>query len=54
MGKLWLLVFGILCYIIDVVDEIDGFEVYLVLILIVYDQLYEVEVMIIEVYGVVK
>ncbi|ARG77548.1 glycerol-3-phosphate acyltransferase [Mycobacterium kansasii] len=47
-------VFGILRYIADAVDEIDGPEVYLVPTSIVYDQLHEVEAMTTEAYGAVK
>lgn len=53
-GKLRPPVFGILCYITDAVDEIDGPEVYLVPTSIVYDQLHEVEAMTTEAYGAVK
>ncbi len=50
-GKLRPPVFGILRYISDAVDEIDGPEVYLVPTSIVYDQLHEVEAMTTEAYG---
>ncbi|WP_415752505.1 lysophospholipid acyltransferase [Mycobacterium tuberculosis] len=50
-GKLRPPVFGILRYITDAVDEIDGPEVYLVPTSIVYDQLHEVEAMTTEAYG---
>ncbi|MFZ1178431.1 MAG: lysophospholipid acyltransferase [Mycobacterium sp.] len=53
-GKLRPPVFGILRYISDAVDEIDGPEVYLVPTSIVYDQLHEVEAMTTEAYGAVK
>jgi len=53
-GKLRPPVFGILRYITDAVDEIDGPEVYLVPVSIVYDQLHEVEAMTTEAYGGVK
>jgi glycerol-3-phosphate O-acyltransferase len=53
-GKLRPPVFGILRYITDAVDEIDGPEVYLVPTSIVYDQLHEVEAMTTEAYGGVK
>src|ERR1700741_41690 len=53
-GKLRPPVFGILRYITDAVDEIDGPEVYLVPTSIVYDQLHEVEAMPPEAYGAVK
>ena len=53
-GKLRPPVFGILWYITDAVDEIDGPEVYLVPTSIVYDQLHEVEAMTTEAYGAVK
>ncbi|MGP0076984.1 lysophospholipid acyltransferase [Mycobacterium sp.] len=53
-GKLRPPVFGILRYITDAVDEIDGPEVYLVPTSIVYDQLHEVEAMTNEAYGAVK
>jgi glycerol-3-phosphate O-acyltransferase len=53
-GKLRPPVFGILRYITDAVDEIDGPEVYLVPTSIVYDQLHEVEAMTTEVDGAVK
>ena len=53
-GKLRPPVFGILRYIADAVDEIDGPEVYLVPTSIVYDQLHEVEAMTTEAYGAVK
>lgn len=53
-GKLRPPVFGILRYITDAVDEIDGPEVYLVPTSIVYDQLHEVEAMTSEAYGAVK
>jgi glycerol-3-phosphate O-acyltransferase len=53
-GKLRPPVFGILRYITDAVDEIDGPEVYLVPTSIVYDQLHEVEAMTDEAYGAVK
>ncbi len=53
-GKLRPPVFGILRYIADAVDEIDGPEVYLVPTSIVYDQLHEVEAMTTEAYGGVK
>jgi glycerol-3-phosphate O-acyltransferase len=53
-GKLRPPVFGILRYITDAVDEIDGPEVYLVPTSIVYDQLHEVEAMTTEAYGAVK
>ncbi|GFG96433.1 lysophospholipid acyltransferase [Mycobacterium timonense] len=53
-GKLRPPVFGILRYIADAVDEIDGPEVYLVPTSIVYDQLHEVEAMTTEAYGATK
>ncbi|WP_139329759.1 lysophospholipid acyltransferase [Mycobacterium sp. IS-2888] len=53
-GKLRPPVFGILRYISDAVDEIDGPEVYLVPTSIVYDQLHEVEAMTTEAYGATK
>jgi glycerol-3-phosphate O-acyltransferase len=53
-GKLRPPVYGILRYISDAVDEIDGPEVYLVPTSIVYDQLHEVEAMTAEAYGVAK
>ncbi len=53
-GKLRPPVFGILRYITDAVDEIDGPEVYLVPTSIVYDQLHEVAAMTTEAYGAVK
>ncbi|MEE6176607.1 lysophospholipid acyltransferase [Mycobacterium sp. 050134] len=53
-GKLRPPVFGILRYITDAVDEIDGPEVYLVPTSIVYDQLHEVEAMTNEAYGAAK
>ncbi len=53
-GKLRPPVFGILRYITDAVDEIDGPEVYLVPTSIVYDQLHEVTAMTTEAYGAVK
>jgi glycerol-3-phosphate O-acyltransferase len=53
-GKLRPPVFGILRYITDAVDEIDGPEMYLVPTSIVYDQLHEVEAMTTEAYGAVK
>ncbi len=53
-GKLRPPVFGILRYITDAVDEIDGPEVYLVPTSIVYDQLHEVEAMTTEAYGATK
>jgi glycerol-3-phosphate O-acyltransferase len=53
-GKLRPPVYGILRYISDAVDEIDGPEVYLVPTSIVYDQLHEVEAMTTEAYGAVK
>jgi glycerol-3-phosphate O-acyltransferase len=53
-GKLRPPVFGILRYISDAVDEIEGPEVYLVPTSIVYDQLHEVEAMTTEAYGAVK
>ena len=53
-GKLRPPVFGILRYITDAVDEIDGPEVYLVPTSIVYDQLHEVAAMTNEAYGAVK
>ncbi|QUR67358.1 lysophospholipid acyltransferase [Mycobacterium spongiae] len=53
-GKLRPPVFGILRYITDAVDEIDGPEVYLVPTSIVYDQLHEVEAMTTEAYGADK
>lgn len=53
-GKLRPPVFGILRYITDAVDEIDGPEVYLVPTSIVYDQLHEVDAMTTEAYGAVK
>ncbi len=53
-GKLRPPVFGILRYLADAVDEIDGPEVYLVPTSIVYDQLHEVEAMTTEAYGAVK
>jgi glycerol-3-phosphate O-acyltransferase len=53
-GKLRPPVYGILRYIADAVDEIDGPEVYLVPTSIVYDQLHEVEAMTTEAYGAEK
>ncbi len=53
-GKLRPPVYGILRYISDAVDEIDGPEVYLVPTSIVYDQLHEVEAMTAEAYGATK
>ncbi|MEE2854365.1 MAG: lysophospholipid acyltransferase [Actinomycetota bacterium] len=53
-GKLRPPVFGILRYISDAVDEIEGPEVYLVPTSIVYDQLHEVEAMTTEAYGATK
>ncbi|OSC31928.1 glycerol-3-phosphate acyltransferase [Mycobacterium vulneris] len=53
-GKLRPPVLGILRYIADAVDEIDGPEVYLVPTSIVYDQLHEVEAMTTEAYGATK
>jgi glycerol-3-phosphate O-acyltransferase len=53
-GKLRPPVYGILRYIADAVDEIDGPEVYLVPTSIVYDQLHEVEAMTTEAYGATK
>ncbi|MCV7100815.1 lysophospholipid acyltransferase [Mycobacterium palustre] len=53
-GKLRPPVFGILRYITDAVDEIEGPEVYLVPTSIVYDQLHEVEAMTTEAYGATK
>jgi glycerol-3-phosphate O-acyltransferase len=53
-GKLRPPVYGILRYITDAVDEIDGPEVYLVPTSIVYDQLHEVEAMTAEAYGATK
>ncbi|HTY32920.1 lysophospholipid acyltransferase, partial [Mycobacterium sp.] len=53
-GKLRPPVYGILRYITDAVDEIDGPEVYLVPTSIVYDQLHEVEAMTTEAYGAAK
>ncbi|HYB37815.1 MAG TPA: lysophospholipid acyltransferase [Mycobacterium sp.] len=53
-GKLRPPVDGILRYITDAVDEIDGPEVYLVPTSIVYDQLHEVAAMTTEAYGAVK
>jgi glycerol-3-phosphate O-acyltransferase len=53
-GKLRPPVFGILRYLTDAVDEIDGPEVYLVPTSIVYDQLHEVEAMTTEAYGATK
>jgi glycerol-3-phosphate O-acyltransferase len=53
-GKLRPPVFGILRYITDAVDEIDGPEVYLVPTSIVYDQLHEVGAMTTEAHGAVK
>jgi glycerol-3-phosphate O-acyltransferase len=53
-GKLRPPVFGILRYITDAVEEIDGPEVYLVPTSIVYDQLHEVEAMTTEAYGAAK
>ena len=53
-GKLRPPVYGILRYIADAVDEIDGPEVYLVPTSIVYDQLHEVEAMTTEAYGAKK
>ncbi|WAJ47374.1 lysophospholipid acyltransferase [Mycobacterium sp. Aquia_216] len=53
-GKLRPPVFGILRYLTDAVDEIDGPEVYLVPTSIVYDQLHEVEAMTTEAYGAKK
>lgn len=46
--------FGILRYLADAVDEIDGPEVYLVPTSIVYDQLHEVEAMTTEAYGAAR
>jgi glycerol-3-phosphate O-acyltransferase len=53
-GKLRPPVYGILRYITDAVDEIDGPEVYLVPVSIVYDQLHEVAAMTTEAYGATK
>jgi glycerol-3-phosphate O-acyltransferase len=53
-GKLRPPVYGILRYITDAVDEIEGPEVYLVPTSIVYDQLHEVEAMTTEAYGAAK
>jgi glycerol-3-phosphate O-acyltransferase len=53
-GKLRPPVYGILRYISDAVDEIDGPELYLVPTSIVYDQLHEVEAMTTEAYGATK
>ncbi|MFV0494126.1 lysophospholipid acyltransferase [Mycobacterium sp.] len=53
-GKLRPPVFGILRYLADAVDEIDGPEVYLVPTSIVYDQLHEVAAMTTEAYGATK
>jgi glycerol-3-phosphate O-acyltransferase len=53
-GKLRPPVYGILRYITDAVDEIDGPEVYLVPTSIVYDQLHEVGAMTNEAHGAVK
>ena len=53
-GKLRPPVFGILRYLTDAVDEIDGPEVYLVPTSIVYDQLHEVGTMAAEDLGAVK
>jgi glycerol-3-phosphate O-acyltransferase len=53
-GKLRPPVYGILRYISDAVDEMDGPEVYLVPTSIVYDQLHEVEAMTTEAYGATK
>jgi glycerol-3-phosphate O-acyltransferase len=53
-GKLRPPVYGILRYITDAVDEIDGPEVYLVPTSIVYDQLHEVEAMTAEAFGAEK
>lgn len=53
-GKLRPPVFGILRYLTDAVDEIDGPEVFLVPTSIVYDQLHEVEAMTTEAYGATK
>jgi glycerol-3-phosphate O-acyltransferase len=53
-GKLRPPVYGILRYITDAVDEIEGPEVYLVPTSIVYDQLHEVEAMTTEAYGATK
>ncbi|MGH3560236.1 MAG: 1-acyl-sn-glycerol-3-phosphate acyltransferase, partial [Mycobacterium sp.] len=53
-GKLRPPVHGILRYITDAVDEIDGPEVYLVPTSIVYDQLHEVAAITTEAYGAVK
>ncbi|KAA1249382.1 lysophospholipid acyltransferase [Mycobacterium simiae] len=53
-GKLRPPVFGILRYLADAVDEIEGPEVYLVPTSIVYDQLHEVEAMTTEAYGAAK
>jgi len=53
-GKLRPPVFGILRYIADAADEIDGPELYLVPTSIVYDQLHEVEAMTTEAYGAAK
>ncbi|OBF18282.1 glycerol-3-phosphate acyltransferase [Mycobacterium kubicae] len=53
-GKLRPPVFGILRYLTDAVDEIDGPEAYLIPTSIVYDQLHEVAAMTNEAYGAVK
>ena len=53
-GKLRPPVYGILRYVSDAVDEIDGPEVYLVPTSIMYDQLHEVEAMTTEAYGAAK
>lgn len=53
-GKLRPPVYGILRYLTDAVDVIDGPEIYLVPTSIVYDQLHEVAAMTTEAYGAVK
>ncbi|MEO9220913.1 MAG: lysophospholipid acyltransferase [Mycobacteriaceae bacterium] len=53
-GKLRPPVYGILRYVTDAVDEIDGPEVYLVPTSIVYDQLHEVAAMATEGLGAIK
>lgn len=53
-GKLRPPVYGILRYLSDAVDEIEGPEIYLVPTSIVYDQLHEVAAMTTEAYGAVK
>ncbi|MBY0442483.1 MAG: lysophospholipid acyltransferase [Mycobacteriaceae bacterium] len=53
-GKLRPPVYGILRYLTDAADVIDGPEIYLVPTSIVYDQLHEVAAMTTEAYGAVK